>query len=52
MEGWGVMKIMDELKFQGFHVTRILHDKDSSTMKQVMDAYQDVEEGLCLSMIN
>lgn len=49
MEGWGVKLILEDLKFRGLRVTRILHDKDSSTMKQVMDAYQDVEEGLCLS---
>lgn len=40
--------IMEHLKFHDIKVTRILHDKDSSTMQQVMSVYQDVEEGLCL----
>jgi hypothetical protein len=49
MEGWGVLKIMENLKFKGINITRIVHDKDSSTIKNVMDVYQDVEESLCLS---
>ena len=47
MEGWGVHLIMEEFKSYGFKVTRVLHDKDSSTMKNVMDVYEDVEEALC-----
>ena len=50
MEGYGVKEIMKDLHEGGFKVTRIIHDKDSSTMNQVMSVYQDVEESLCLSL--
>jgi hypothetical protein len=49
MEGWGVQKIMEELQIKGFTVTKIIHDKDSSTMKNVMDVFEDVVESLCTS---
>jgi hypothetical protein len=49
MEGVGVQNIMKDLKESGFQVTKVLHDKDSSTMKQVMDVFEDAEESLCLS---
>jgi hypothetical protein len=49
MEGFGVQKIMTELKNAGIKVTRVLHDKDSSTMKNAMEVFQDVQESLCLS---
>jgi hypothetical protein len=49
MEGVGVHNIMKDLKESGFQVTKVLHDKDSSTMKQVMDVFEDAEETLCLS---
>ena len=48
MEGHGVIQIMKSLKEKGYTVTKIIHDKDSSTLKNVMDVYQDVEEVLCL----
>jgi putative NADH-flavin reductase len=50
MEGWGVMKIMEDLKNRGWKVTRVVHDKDSSTMRNVMVVYEDVQECLCLSV--
>ena len=49
MEGFGVKKIMKELKEAGFKVTRLLHDKDSSTLNQTLEIFQDVHESLCLS---
>ena len=49
MKGVGVQRIMTELKESGFTVTKVLHDKDSSTMKQVMDVFEDAEEALCMS---
>jgi hypothetical protein len=49
MEGFAVLEMMKELKTAGFTVTTILHDKDSSTMRNVMDIFEDVEEALCLS---
>jgi hypothetical protein len=49
MEGFGIKKMMEQFQFLDIKVTRVIHDKDSSTMKQVMDVYQDVEEALCLS---
>jgi hypothetical protein len=49
MEGFGVLEVMKELKKAGFTVTKLLHDKDSSAMKQVMEVFQDVQEALCLS---
>ena len=48
MEGFGVKKIMETLKRHDLNVTQVVHDKDASTMRQVMDVYQDAEEGLCL----
>ncbi len=48
MEGWGVVEIMKELEAKNIKVTKIIHDKDSSTMVNVMDVYQDVIESLCL----
>jgi hypothetical protein len=48
MEGFGVLKIMKELKEAGFTVTKVLHDKDSSTMKNVLEVFQDVQESLCV----
>ena len=50
MEGFGVMKIMESLKGAGFTVTKVLHDKDASTMKNVQEVFQDVKEALCVSM--
>jgi hypothetical protein len=49
MEGWGVTLIMKELQQCGYKVTRVLHDKDSSTLRNVMNVYEDVEEALCFS---
>jgi hypothetical protein len=49
MEGAGVMEIMTELDQMKFKVTRLLHDKDASTLLQVMDVFEDVEECLCLN---
>jgi hypothetical protein len=51
MEGFGVKKIMLQLKEAGLTVTQIVHDKDSSTMTQVMTVFEDVEECLCLSNV-
>ncbi len=51
MEGYGVVKIMESLKIKGYKVTKIIHDKDSSTLRNVMDIYEDVEEVLCLREI-
>jgi hypothetical protein len=52
MEGFGVKKIMEQLKEAKLKVTQIVHDKDASTMKQAMQVFEDVEEGLCLSKLN
>ena len=49
MEGFGVEKMMQQLKDANLTVTQVVHDKDASTMKQVMTVFEDVEEGLCLS---
>ena len=49
MEGFGVQKIMEELKRNRITVSHIVHDKDSSTMRQVMTVYEDAEEVLCLN---
>lgn len=40
--------IMEELKRNNLNVRQIVHDRDASTLKQVMEVYQDVEECLCL----
>jgi hypothetical protein len=48
MEGFGVKKIMETLKRHDLKVTQVVHDKDASTMRQVMEVYEDAEEGLCL----
>ena len=48
MEGWGISEIMKELESQNIKATKIIHDKDSSTMANVMDVYEDVTEALCL----
>lgn len=44
MEGWGVMKIMEELKASGIKVTRLTHDRDASTFKNV---FEGVAENYC-----
>jgi hypothetical protein len=49
MEGFGVKQIMQQLKEAEMTVTQIVHDKDASTMTQVMTVFEDVEECLCLS---
>jgi hypothetical protein len=49
MEGFGVEKIMKKLQKSQIKVTQVVHDKDSSTMRQVMSVFEDVEECLCLS---
>jgi hypothetical protein len=49
MEGFGVKKIMEELKKNALTVTHIVHDRDASTMNQVMTVFQDVEECFYLS---
>jgi len=51
MEGYGVKKIMQELKKYQLNVTEVVHDKDASTMRQVMEVYQDAEECLCLGYL-
>ena len=50
MEGFGVEKMMQQLKDANLTVTQVVYDKDASTMKQVMTVFEDVEEGLCLSI--
>jgi hypothetical protein len=50
MEGFGVKKIMETLKRHDINVTQVVHDKDSSTLRQVMEVYEDVEEALCMCM--
>ena len=49
MVGFGVEKIMKILKERGLTVSHVVHDIDSSTMKQVMSVFEDAEEVLCLS---
>jgi hypothetical protein len=49
MEGFGVKKIMEEMKNLDLKIKKVIHDKDSSTMTQVMDIFEDVMEVLCLS---
>lgn len=51
MEGFGVKKIIEQLKKEFVTVTEVVHDKDSSTMRQVMSVYEDVEESLCSGLI-
>lgn len=49
MEGYGVKEIVTELKSVGIIVSKVLHDKDASTLKQVVDVFEDAEEELCVS---
>jgi hypothetical protein len=51
MEGWGVKQIMIELKQSGLTVTRLTHDKDASTFKNVLEVFEDVAESYCASML-
>lgn len=50
MEGWGVLEIMKKLKTYGVNVTRVTHDKDSSTFNSVLSVFEDVAETYCTSM--
>jgi hypothetical protein len=50
MEGFGIKELMKELKNYGFVVDRVCHDNDASTLKQVKDIFEDVEEVLCTSI--
>jgi hypothetical protein len=52
MEGFGVKNIMEELSAAGIKVSKVLHDKDASTLKQVVDVFEDAEEQLCVSKYN
>ena len=49
MEGFGVKQIMNELKDCGITVSKVLHDKDASTLRQVLDVFEDADEQLCVS---
>ena len=49
MEGFGVKAIMKDIKIGGLKVSKILHDKDASTFKQVLDVFEDADEVLCVS---
>jgi hypothetical protein len=51
MEGFGVKQIMHQLKEAEMTVKQVVHDKDASTMTQVMTVFEDVEECLCLSKV-
>ena len=42
MEGHSVIQIMNSLKQKGYTVTKIIYDKDFSTLKNVIDVYQNV----------
>jgi len=48
MEGFAIEQMMKELRAAGIKVSTILHDKDSSTLRNVMDIFEDVKEALCL----
>ncbi len=49
MEGFGVQKIMEDLKRCGIVVTRLTHDRDASTFKNVLEVFEDVAESFCTS---
>ena len=49
MEGFGVKEIMKDMKIAGMKVSKILHDKDASTFRQVLDVFEDAHEVLCVS---
>jgi hypothetical protein len=40
------------LKRSGIHVTRLTHDKDASTFKNVLEVFEDVAEQLCTSKLH
>jgi hypothetical protein len=42
MEGWEILEIMKEMSKLKYIVTHILHDKDVSTMKNILQIFQDV----------
>ena len=41
--------IMKDLKESGLKVTKVLHDKDASTFRQVVQVFEDADEQLCSS---
>ena len=45
---WGILETIKELKSQRIKITKIIHDKDSSTMANVMNVYEDVV--ICVKM--
>lgn len=49
MEGFGISELMKDMKNAGFIVDKICHDNDASTLKNVKDVFEDVEEVLCTS---
>lgn len=49
MEAFGILKLVEDLKELGMNVTRLVHDKDASTLNQVHKVFQDVTEALCTS---
>lgn len=49
MEGFGILQLVQDLKDMGMNVTRLVHDKDASTMNQVIKVFEDVSEMLCTS---
>jgi hypothetical protein len=42
MEGWEILQIMKRMSKLGYIVTHIFHDKDTSTMKNISQIFQDI----------
>ena len=49
MEGKSAEKIAEELKTCGYIITKLIHDKDASTMKHFRKVFPNVEKHLCTS---
>lgn len=47
MEGWAAQEIAKELASIGFKVSKLVHDKDASSMKHFKEYYPDVKEEIC-----
>jgi hypothetical protein len=49
MEGWGVLKLIEKIKEEGFTIERFAHDNDSSTKNHILSAFPKALEDLCIS---
>jgi hypothetical protein len=51
MKGWKVLQIIKRMSKLEYIVTYILYDKDASTMKNILQIFQNIQENFCYNII-